>query len=205
MLTAGGRQGTGTINMLVFALLSMIADEKRNVIFAIEKPEIAIPPHTQKRIIEAVKATSSQVLLTSHSPHVIEEFPPEEVAVLQRSGDNVAVTPSSLPPTLNMKDGSLGRERLVGHLPLQVVTPEHVLDLVDDVRAWPVSLRSVLIWDLGHLGPTRGSQTRVTSLAKPAGKSTGPAGTKSRRPVSVKTAAAANGTGRPILLLSDGG
>jgi putative ATP-dependent endonuclease of the OLD family len=97
------RQGTGTINMLVFALLSMIADAKQNVIFAMEEPEIAIPPHTQKRVIDVVRANSSQVLLTSHSPYVLEEFPPEEVAVVQRTGGNVSLTPTSLPPTVKMK------------------------------------------------------------------------------------------------------
>src|SRR5690554_624659 len=37
------RQGTGTINILVLAMLSQIAEEKQNVIFAMEEPEIAIP------------------------------------------------------------------------------------------------------------------------------------------------------------------
>lgn len=37
-------QGTGTINALVLVLLSMIANLKQNVIFAMEEPEIAIPP-----------------------------------------------------------------------------------------------------------------------------------------------------------------
>jgi len=97
------KQGTGTINMLVFALLSMIADEKQNVIFAMEEPEIAIPPYTQKRVIESVKTSSSQVLLTSHSPYVIEEFPPEHVVVLQRHEGSLTLTPSSLPPTVKMK------------------------------------------------------------------------------------------------------
>jgi putative ATP-dependent endonuclease of the OLD family len=97
------RQGTGTINMLVFALLAMIADEKQNVIFAMEEPEIAIPPFTQKRIVDAVKKTSSQVLLTSHSPYVLEEFPPEEVGVLRRTRGTMTLTPSSLPPTVKMK------------------------------------------------------------------------------------------------------
>ena len=97
------KQGTGTINMLVFALLSMIADEKQNVIFAMEEPEIAIPPYTQKRVIESVKASSSQVLLTSHSPYVIEEFPPEHVVVLQRDEGALTLTPSSLPPNVKMK------------------------------------------------------------------------------------------------------
>ena len=45
-------QGNGTMNMLVLALLSMIADAKKTVIFAMEEPEIAIPPSTQKRIVQ---------------------------------------------------------------------------------------------------------------------------------------------------------
>lgn len=97
------RQGTGTINMLVFALLSMIADEKQNVIFAMEEPEIAIPPHTQKRVIESVRASSSQVLFTSHSPYVLEEFEPSQIGVLRREGGVLTLTAAELPPTVKMK------------------------------------------------------------------------------------------------------
>lgn len=48
-------QGTGTINTMVLALLTIIAEEKKNVIFAMEEPEIAIPPYTQKRIINSIQ------------------------------------------------------------------------------------------------------------------------------------------------------
>lgn len=77
-------QGNGTINMLVLALLSMVADAKKTVIFAMEEPEIAIPPSTQKRIIHAVRSKSSQALFTSHSPYVLEEFSPNQILVLRR-------------------------------------------------------------------------------------------------------------------------
>ena len=77
------RQGSGTINMLVLALLSQIADE-RNVVFAMEEPEIAIPPYTQKQVVHEVTRLASQALFTSHSPYVIEEFEIEETAVLSR-------------------------------------------------------------------------------------------------------------------------
>jgi putative ATP-dependent endonuclease of the OLD family len=80
-------QGSGTINMLVLALLSMIADAKKTVIFAMEEPETAIPPATQKRIIDGVRNKSSQALFTSHSPYVLEEFGPSEILVLRRSID----------------------------------------------------------------------------------------------------------------------
>jgi putative ATP-dependent endonuclease of the OLD family len=77
-------QGNGTINMLVLALLSIIADAKKTVIFAMEEPEIAIPPATQKRIVDGVRSRSSQALFTSHSPYVLEEFHPSEIMCLQR-------------------------------------------------------------------------------------------------------------------------
>ncbi len=45
--------GTGTVNTLVLALLSFVADLKPDtVIFAMEEPEIAVPPHTQRRIAQ---------------------------------------------------------------------------------------------------------------------------------------------------------
>ena len=46
------RLGTGSINLLVFALLTVIAElkEKQSVIFAMEEPEIALPPEKQRRV-----------------------------------------------------------------------------------------------------------------------------------------------------------
>ena len=83
------KQGTGTINTLVLSMLSFIADLKQNVIFAMEEPEIAIPPHTQKRIINSVRNKSSQAIFTSHSPYVLEEFDPKEIVVLSNENGDV--------------------------------------------------------------------------------------------------------------------
>lgn len=83
------RQGTGTINMLVLAMLSQIAKDKQNVIFAMEEPETAIPPYAQKRIVHEVRKLASQTLFTSHSPYVLEEFALDETAILARNDDGV--------------------------------------------------------------------------------------------------------------------
>lgn len=83
------RQGTGTINILVLAMLTQIAQDKQNVIFAMEEPETAIPPYAQKRIVHEIRKLSSQSLFTSHSPYVLEEFDVDEVAVLTRASDGV--------------------------------------------------------------------------------------------------------------------
>ncbi|WP_337288454.1 AAA family ATPase [Candidatus Methylomirabilis sp.] len=96
-------QGTGTINTLVLALLSLIAELKQNVMFAMEEPEIALPPHTQKRIIDSVRKKSAQAIFTSHSPYVLEEFEPRQVLVLIREGGNISGTPAEYPPTVKPK------------------------------------------------------------------------------------------------------
>ncbi len=80
--------GTGTLNTLVFALLSAIAEQKKeNVIFAMEEPEIAVSPHTQRRIVNYLLEKTPQSFITSHSPYVIERFQPEQIKILRRDAE----------------------------------------------------------------------------------------------------------------------
>jgi len=83
------RLGTGSINLLVFALLTFIAElkDKQSVIFAMEEPEIALPPHTQRRVTRFVLGEMGQSIVTSHSPYVIEQFDPEQIVILDRDED----------------------------------------------------------------------------------------------------------------------
>jgi putative ATP-dependent endonuclease of OLD family len=80
--------GTGTLNTLVLALLSFIAELKPDtVIFAMEEPEIAVPPHTQRRIADYLLQKTTQAFVTSHSPYVIERFEPSQTLLLSRDDD----------------------------------------------------------------------------------------------------------------------
>lgn len=90
--------GTGTINVLVFALLTFIADlkDKGSVIFAMEEPEIALPPHTQRRIIQFVLREMGQAIVTSHSPYVIEQFTPNDIVILDRDKTKLKGEPVNL-------------------------------------------------------------------------------------------------------------
>ena len=83
--------GTGSVNLLVFALLTFIADLKgtKNVIFAMEEPEIALPPHTQRRVTRFVLHEMGQSIVTSHSPYVIEQFEPDQIVLLDRTNAGV--------------------------------------------------------------------------------------------------------------------
>lgn len=98
------RQGTGTINMLVLAMLSQIAEGRQNVIFAMEEPETAIPPYAQKRIIHEVKSLSTQSIFTSHSPYVLEEFLLEDTLILSKNPDGeIKQHAVALPDNLKLK------------------------------------------------------------------------------------------------------
>lgn len=99
-------QGSGTINSLVIAMLTLIA-QKRNgrVIFAMEEPEISVPPTAQKRVVDLVMGLGGQALFTTHSPYVLEEFESEEMAVIAREHSTGVLTSTAvkLPGSLRAK------------------------------------------------------------------------------------------------------
>ena len=83
------RLGSGVVNSMVFSLLTFIAELKSNVIFAMEEPEIAIPPHTQRRIVQFLQKKMDQSILTTHSPFVLEQYDPASVILLERKTDGL--------------------------------------------------------------------------------------------------------------------
>ena len=83
------RLGSGVVNSMVFSLLTFIAELKSNVIFAMEEPEIAIPPHTQRRIVQFLRMRMDQSILTTHSPFVLDQYDPADVVLLERENEGV--------------------------------------------------------------------------------------------------------------------
>ncbi|MDI6024060.1 AAA family ATPase [Leucobacter sp. UT-8R-CII-1-4] len=99
-------QGSGTINSLVIAMLTLIAQKREGrVIFAMEEPEISVPPTAQKRVVDLILALGGQSIFTTHSPYVLEEFEPEQMTVLSRahSTGQLSSTPVTLPASLRLK------------------------------------------------------------------------------------------------------
>lgn len=106
------RLGTGSINTLVFSLLTHIADLRGNasVIFAMEEPEIALPPHSQRRLTRYLRDRMGQALITSHSPHVIDEFDVTEIVAVDR--DSAQVLQSTPIPTAEIKFKAVRQHKL---------------------------------------------------------------------------------------------
>jgi len=69
-----------------------------------EEPEIALPPHTQRRIANYLLSGATQCFVTSHSPYVIERFQPEQVHILRRDEEaNLTANKLTIGTTLKGK------------------------------------------------------------------------------------------------------
>jgi putative ATP-dependent endonuclease of the OLD family len=132
--------GTGTINTLVLALLSFIADLKpETVIFAMEEPEIAVPPHTQRRIAEYLLTKTTQAFVTSHSPFVIEKFEPSKTLLLARK-DGV-LTARRVSDATGLKDNDYKRFARSGLSECMLGRATIVVEGVTELHALPVVAR----------------------------------------------------------------
>ncbi|HMR37002.1 MAG TPA: AAA family ATPase [Paracoccus sp. (in: a-proteobacteria)] len=168
------RQGTGTINMLVLAMLSQIAEDKQNVIFAMEDPETAIPPYAQKRIVHEIRKLASQTIFTSHSPYVLEEFALDETVVLGRDDNGVLVKRAvALPDSVKPKryrqefrtrfcEGLLARRILVAEGATEAATFPVVCRRLSELKPDTYSSLEAL----GICTIDAGSQNSIPDIAK---------------------------------------
>jgi putative ATP-dependent endonuclease of OLD family len=168
------RQGTGTINILVLAMLSQIAEEKQNVIFAMEEPEIAIPPYTQKHIIHEIKKLSSQSLFSTHSPYVIEEFELSQTVVLSRNDEGILKQSEvQLPEGIKLKtyrqefrqrfsEGLLSRRILIAEGNTETTSLPAVARRLSELNPTEYSSLEAL----GICVIDAGSETKIVALAK---------------------------------------
>lgn len=162
------RLGTGSINTLVFALLTHIADLRGNesVIFAMEEPEIALPPHTQRRVTRYLRAKMGQAIVTSHSSHVINEFEVGEILAIGRSAKHV-LEGTPLPKEgirykairhhkLQLADVVLSRAVIAGEGPTEVAavmaTSEALEKYAPKGSYEPLDLTGVTLFDVGGQG-----------------------------------------------------
>jgi len=106
-----GRHGMGLLSLQTFILLLEIGRERiqqgKPFLFAMEEPELHIPPGMQRRLVAQAVSIAEQTICTSHSPRVAAYYPATAVQILDRRSDRLAATPL-LPEPL---DGSASNAR----------------------------------------------------------------------------------------------
>ncbi len=124
-----------------------------------EEPEIALAPHTQRRIATYLLTKTTQCFVTSHSPYVIETFDPDRIVVLRRdnkgtvTGKRVTLSADVKAKTYRryirrgFAEAMLGRgvvvaEGITEQLALQAVAEK--LESSDDAR-YPLDLSGITV------------------------------------------------------------
>lgn len=135
--------GTGTLNVLVLALLSYIAEIKpSSVIFAMEEPEIALPPHTQRRIADYLLRNTNQTFVTSHSPFVIERFQPDQTLLLTRN-EEACVSSKKISDASGLKSNDFQRYARRGLSECILGRGAIVVEGLTEFHALPVAARKL--------------------------------------------------------------
>lgn len=92
-----GRHGMGLLSLQTFILLLELGRERRRqgkpFLFAMEEPELHIPPGMQRRLVAQAVSIAEQTICTSHSPRLAAFFPATSVQVLDRRPTCLACTP----------------------------------------------------------------------------------------------------------------
>ena len=101
-----GRHGMGLLSLQTFILLLELGRERKRMgkpfLFAMEEPELHIPPGMQRRLVSQAVSIAEQTICTSHSPRVAAYYPATSVQILDRNSARLAAT-ALLPAPL---DGS---------------------------------------------------------------------------------------------------
>ena len=111
-----GRHGMGLLSLQTFILLLELGRERVRVgkpfLFAMEEPELHIPPGMQRRLISQAVSIAEQMICTSHSPRVAAFYPATSVQTLDRKPAQIAATPM-LPAPLD-GNATNARRKLFG-------------------------------------------------------------------------------------------
>lgn len=91
------RHGMGLLSLQTFILLLELGRERRHqgkpFLFAMEEPELHIPPGMQRRLVAQAISIAEQTICTSHSPRVASYYPAASVQILDRRQEQLASTP----------------------------------------------------------------------------------------------------------------
>lgn len=82
----------GSGESAVAKLVHKISNAQNGTLLLLDEPEVSLHPGAQKRllefILENVRSKGLQVVISTHSPAIVEELPPEAIVVMNQSADN---------------------------------------------------------------------------------------------------------------------
>ena len=99
-----GRHGMGLLSLQTFIILLELGRERvrmgKPFLFAMEEPELHIPPGMQRRLISQAVSIADQTICTTHSPRVAAYYPATSVQIVDRNPARLVAT-AMLPAPLD--------------------------------------------------------------------------------------------------------
>lgn len=81
------RHGAGMVSLQAFLILLAFAEQRkksnRNFVLAAEEPELHLHPSLHQRLVNRIRATSVQSIVTTQSPYVADGYQPQEVVFVR--------------------------------------------------------------------------------------------------------------------------
>ena len=91
-----GRHGLGLLSLQTFILLLELGRERvrlgKPFLFAMEEPELHVPPGMQRRLISQAVSVAEQTICTTHSPRVAAHYAATSVQILDRRPQRLGAT-----------------------------------------------------------------------------------------------------------------
>jgi len=107
------QESDGTLR--VAGILSALLQEPPLPLVGVEEPELTVHPGALPLLMDYLRQASrrSQVLITTHSPELLDLVEPQEVRVVQKSEEGTIVRPMAQDQLAAVRDGLLGLGELM--------------------------------------------------------------------------------------------
>lgn len=101
---------SGSGEFLVATIVREIEKASNNSIVLIDEPEVSLHPRAQYKLIEyfldAIKRKHIQMIVTTHSEHIVEMLPKEAIICLRKNGNKTFVQQNVIPELAFAEIGS---------------------------------------------------------------------------------------------------
>jgi putative ATP-dependent endonuclease of OLD family len=90
------RHGAGMVSLQAFLVLLAFAEQRRksnrNFVLAAEEPELHLHPSLHQRLVNRIRSTSVQSIVTTQSPYVADGYQPQEVVFVRNTNGKMQAT-----------------------------------------------------------------------------------------------------------------
>lgn len=102
LLVPVARHGSGTISLQAFLLILAFAEQRhkngQNFILVAEEPELHLHPSLHQRLVNRMRALSTQSITTTQSPNVAASYQPRDIIFVRNQNGSLEATPLRTEP-----------------------------------------------------------------------------------------------------------